>query len=281
MVVLRKFNPFNLQTMRRILLQGLLLITLFFSSWFVLQQIDWVNVLKIEQKSEKTEEKLDELLWETIKTTEDENTNPLVLKSVDSLITRICDLNDIDRSKIKFNVINKDEVNAFAMPNGRLVIYSGLITASENQEELAGVLCHEIAHIQLNHVMKKLVKEIGLSALISITTGSNGSELIKETAKVLSSTSFDRSLEKEADIKAVEYLTKAEINPEHFAQFLYKINDSESEIMKYLTWISTHPDSKNRAEYIIEHSKNNNVKNVPILKDETWNKLKEVLKEKE
>src|SRR5690606_36044536 len=138
-----------------------------------------------------------------------------------------------------------------------------------------------IAHIQLNHVMKKLVKEIGLSALISITTGSNGSELIKETAKVLSSASFDRSLEKKADIKAVEYLTKAEINPEHFAQFLYKINDSESEIMKYLTWISTHPDSKNRAEHIIEHSKNNNVKNVPILKDETWNKLKEVLKEKE
>ena len=267
--------------MRKILFQGLLLITLFFSSWFVLQQIDWVNVLKIEQKAEKTEEKLDELLWENIKTTEDENTNPLVLKSVDSLITRICDLNDIDRSKIKFNVINKNEINALAMPNGRLVIYSGLITASENQEELAGVLCHEIAHIQLNHVMKKLVKEIGLSTLISITTGSNGSELIKETAKVLSSTSFDRSLEKEADIKAIEYLTKAEINPEYFAQFLYKINDSESEIMKYLTWMSTHPDSKNRAEYIIEHSKNNNVKNVPVLKDETWNKLKEVLKEKE
>ena len=263
--------------MKKIVLQGLLLIVLFFSIWSVLQQINWITVLKIEQVSKKTEEKLDELLWETIKTTENENTNSLVLKSVDSLVTRICDLNDINRSKIKFNVINKSEVNAFAMPNGRLVIYSGLITASDNQEELAGVLCHEIAHIQLNHVMKKLMKEIGLSTLLSITTGSNGSELMKETGKVLSSTSFDRSLEKEADIRAVEYLTKAEINPEHFAHFLYKINDSESKIMNYLTWISTHPDSKKRAEYIIDHSKNNKIKNVPVLKDETWNKVKELL----
>ena len=277
MVVLRKFNPFNLQTMKKIIFQGLLLIVLFFSTWFVLQQINWVTILRIKQTTEKTEEKLDELLWETIKTTADENTNQLVLKSVDSLITKICNYNDIERSKIKFNVINKNEINAFAMPNGRLVIYSGLITATENQEELTGVLCHEIAHIQLNHVMKKLIKEIGFSTLISITTGTKGSELIKETAKVLSSTSFDRSLEKEADIKAVEYLTKAEINPEHFAHFLYKINDSESEIMKYLTWISTHPDSKKRAEYIIDHSKNNKVKNVPVLKDKTWNKLKELL----
>lgn len=263
--------------MKKIIFQGLLLIVLFFSTWFVLQQINWVTILRIKQTTEKTEEKLDELLWETIKTTADENTNQLVLKSVDSLITKICNYNDIERSKIKFNVINKNEINAFAMPNGRLVIYSGLITATENQEELTGVLCHEIAHIQLNHVMKKLIKEIGFSTLISITTGTKGSELIKETAKVLSSTSFDRSLEKEADIKAVEYLTKAEINPEHFAHFLYKINESESEIMKYLTWISTHPDSKKRAEYIIDHSKNNKVKNVPVLKDKTWNKLKELL----
>src|SRR5690606_39793643 len=99
MVVLRKFNPFNLQTMKKIIFQGLLLIVLFFSTWFVLQQINWVTILRIKQTTEKTEEKLDELLWETIKTTADENTNQLVLKSVDSLITKICNYNDIERSE--------------------------------------------------------------------------------------------------------------------------------------------------------------------------------------
>ena len=101
-----------------------------------------------------------------------------------------------DREIIKVHVLNKDEINAFALPNGHLIIYSGLINNSGNQEELTGVICHEIAHIELNHVMKKLIKEIGLSVLISMTTGKGGSEIIKETAKMLSSSAFDRKLEK-------------------------------------------------------------------------------------
>jgi Zn-dependent protease with chaperone function len=62
---------------------------------------------------------------------------------------------------LHFNVVRSSEVNAFALPNGHLIVYSGLISNSENQEEFCGVISHEIAHIILNHVMKKLVKEIG------------------------------------------------------------------------------------------------------------------------
>jgi predicted Zn-dependent protease len=77
-------------------------------------------------------------------------------------------------------VLNNDEINAFALPNGHLIVYSGLILNSDNQEELIGFICHEIAHIALNHIMKRLVKEIGTSVLISMTTGNGGSEIIKE-----------------------------------------------------------------------------------------------------
>ena len=163
------------------------------------------------------------------------------------------------------------------MPNGHLVIYSGLIKNSDNQEELSGVVGHEIAHINLNHVMKKLVKEIGLSVLISMTTGNSGYEVIKETAKMLSSSAFDRSLEKEADIKAVDYLVQAKINPEPFAEFLFKLSDEENTATKYLTWISTHPDSRERAEYIIEYSKDKKTKFSSVIELETWDKLKEKL----
>ena len=176
-------------------------------------------------------------------------------------------------------MLNKDEINAFALPSGHLIVYSGLIINSDNQEELIGVICHEIAHIELNHVMKKLVKEIGLSVLISITTGNGGSEIIKETAKILSSTAFDRSLEKEADIKAVDYLVNAKVNPEPFANFLYKLSNKEHDATEYLTWISTHPDLKERAKYIIEYSKNKLTDYEPILSIETWEKLKVELNE--
>jgi predicted Zn-dependent protease len=154
-----------------------------------------------------------------------------------------------------------------------------LISAAGNEEELSGVICHELAHIELKHVMKKLIKEVGLSVLISMTTGNSGTEKVKETAKMLSSTAFDRSLEKEADLKAVEYLIKTNIDPEPFANFLYKLSDRESDVMKYLSWVSTHPDSKERAEYIIESFKGKETKTEHVLSQETWERVKDKLKE--
>lgn len=265
--------------MKKSIIQGLTIIALFFGTWFVLIQIDWVAIFKVQKITDKTEEKLGEIFWEIFQKTERENKNSFAVSSVDSIVTKICSANKIDRESIKIHILNKDDINAFALPNGHLIVYTGLILNTDNQEELSGVICHEIAHIQLNHVMKKLVKEVGLSILISMTTGKGGSETIKETAKMLSSSAFDRGLEKEADIKAVEYLIKAKINPEPFANFLYKLSDKESEVTKYLTWVSTHPDSKERAEYIIDCSRDKKVKYEAILTNATWDKMKEKLRE--
>lgn len=264
--------------MKKIILQGTITILLFLGTWLALIQIDWMKVFKVQKVTDKTEQKLGEIFWEVFKKSEKENKNTDVLNAVDSIVTHICNANRIDRKKIKIHILNKDEINAFALPNGHLIVYSGLIMNSDNQEELAGVICHEIAHIELNHVMKKLVKEIGLSVLISMTTVNGGSEVIKETAKMLSSSAFDRSLEKEADIKAVDYLIKAKINPEPFANFLYKLSQEHGET-KYLTWISTHPDSKERAEYITEYSKNKPGDYQTILSNSTWDNLKEEFKD--
>lgn len=263
--------------MKTIFTQGIIVLVLFFSTWFVLTQVDWMTVFKVHKVADKTEERLGELLWDIFKKSEKENINPFVASSIDSIVTKICSENGIDKQLIKVHIFDKDEINAFALPNGHLLIYSGLVLAVDNQEELSGVICHEIAHIQLNHVMKKLIKEVGLSVLISMTTGQGGTEIIQETAKLLSSSAFDRSLEKEADIKAIEYLVNAKINPEPFANFLYKLSQNEHEAMKYLSWTSTHPDSKVRAEYIIEYSRNKSTKYEPILSAETWGKLKEKL----
>jgi len=265
--------------MKKIIIQGVITILLFFGIWFALTQIDLVHIFKVQKVANKTEQKLGDFIWETFKKTEKENKNIHVVNSIESIVTHICKSNKIDRETIKIHVLNKDEINAFALPNGHLIVYSGLILNSDNQEELTGVICHEIAHIELNHVMKTLVKEIGLSVLISMTTGNGEGEIIKETAKILSSSAFHRNLEKEADIKAVDYLVSAKVNPEPFANFLYKQSSKEHVATKYLTWFSTHPDSKERAEYIIEHSKNKLTDYESILSFETWEKVKVELNE--
>ena len=103
--------------------------------------------------------------------------------------------------------------------------------------------------------MNKLVKEIGLSVLISMSTGNGNAETIKAAIKQLSSSAYDRKLETEADLAAVDYLIKAGIDPKPFANFIYRLPDKSKNLPHQIYWISTHPESKERAEKIIERIK--------------------------
>lgn len=276
MVVLWFTDKFNLQIkiMKRLVFEGLIIILLFFGTWFALNQIDWIKIFKVQKVTDTTEQKLGELFWDFFKKSEDEISDKNVIEPVSEIVAYISKANKINRDKIKVHVLNNDNINAFALPGGHLIIYTGLISKCDNEGELSGVICHEIAHIELNHVMKKLITEIGLSVLISITTGSGGADVIKEAVKLLSSTAFDRSLEKEADIKAVDYLIEAKLNPELFAAFLFKHSDNENEAANYWSWISTHPDSKERSEYILDYSKDKLTEFKLILTPKQWGSLK-------
>ncbi len=261
--------------MKKIVLQIILIVAVFFLAWQLINQVNWMKLFKVEQISNRTEEKLGDIFWDLIKKSNDPIDDKKITGPVDSLLTKICEANNLDRKKIKLHVLNKDEVNAFAMPNNHLVVYSGLITASDNEGQLSGVIAHEVAHLQMNHVMKKMVKEVGLSVLISIAAG-NGGETVGSLAKTLTSTAYDRKLEKEADLKAVEYMREANMNPEHLANFLYKLTDEE--ISKHLVLISTHPATKERAEYIVEASNQQPTKDKPVLAKGSWEVLQSRLK---
>lgn len=76
-------------------------------------------------------------------------------------------------------------------------------------------------------------------------------------------------------MKSVDYLVNAKVNPEPFANFLYRLATQESEATKYLSWMSTHPESKERGEYIIEYGKGKVAKNQPVINSSTWKKLQE------
>jgi predicted Zn-dependent protease len=264
---------------KKIFTQGAITILLFFGMWYLFAQADWVKILNVRKVTDSTEQKLGDLLWNELKKTEEEIHNIQVINTLDSIIDKICKSNDIDPANIKVHVLQKDEINAFVLPNGHLVVYSGLILNAERPEEIAGVISHEIAHITRNHVMKKLISQIGLSVLVTMTNNSGNLETIQEATRLLSSSAFDRTLEKEADIQAVDYLINANVNPEPLAEFLYKLSIEDQDNSKYLTWISTHPDSKERAEYILSYSKNKFSGYKPIISEQAWNQMKAALKD--
>jgi len=265
--------------MKKILTELVITVSVILVVWFGLSQVDWMRLLKIEKSNQNTEEKIGDLFWKMLKNSEQEITSESVVGPIDSMLTRICTSNMIDRNKIKLHLLRKDEINAFALPNNHLVVYSGLIAACNNESELCGVMAHELVHIEKNHVMNKLIKEIGLSVLISMSTGNGQAETIKSVIKQLSSSAYDRKLETEADLTAVDYLIKAGIDPEPFANFIYRLSDESKNLPHQIYWINTHPESKERAEKMIEHIKESGYIKT-IAKDTTrFPRLKERVKE--
>ena len=265
--------------MRKLFLQGFIIIASFFAIWLLLSRVDWMTLLKVDRNTKKTEEKLGKMFFDVFSKIDAEIDSGFVKVSVDSIVKTICNRNGIDTENIKVHILSNNEVNAFALPDGHIVIYTGLIEVAFDQDELGGVICHEMAHIELDHVMKKLIREVGLSVLFSSTTGTNNPEMIKEAAKMLSSSSFDRNMEKEADLKAVDYLMIAGIDPEPFADFLFRLKNIKNDGNGYPSWISSHPDPEERGRYIIDYSKGKEPGFEHILKDGTWNKIRDILNE--
>jgi len=259
------------------LIQGLVILVAFFTLWFGLSRLDFVKFFEIKKHTTTAEHKIGDMIWNQIHDTETVITNDSIVKTLDKLILPICKANHIVRDSLKIHIVQKDEVNAFALPNNHLVVYTGLITDCKKQEALQGVLGHEIAHIENNHVMKKLSKEVGLSVLLSATAGDKGGAIVKEIFKTLSSTAYDRSLEKEADMQSVNYLLKANISPEPLADFMY-VMAQEQKTPKALTWISTHPECEERAKYILDYLKGKKYEKKQTLTQKEWEQYKEQIK---
>jgi predicted Zn-dependent protease len=245
----------------------------FVALFFWLRSIDWVGMFDLEKHTRDTEEKLGDLFWEHLGDEGDQITDTLTVAAIDSLVSRLCDANGIPRDHVKVHVFRADVVNAFAMPGGHLVVNSALIEDCKSPEQLCGVLAHEMAHIELRHVMKKLVREVGMSVLVNITTGGGDGGQIGEVVGALSSKAFDRDMEREADMKAVDYLTNASIDPHPFADFLYLTGNGESE--EAFEWLSTHPSSKERMDYVLEEIGKRQFEVQPVIAASTWEKLKE------
>lgn len=265
--------------MKKLFLMLFIVVAIFAGLWFAISSVDWVKLFKLEKITQRTEQKLGDLLWETYNKGEKETNDPLLRNAVDSLVSSVCKANNIDRSAIKLHVFEKSDVNAFAFPGGHLTVFTGLIKASENQDELIGVVSHELAHIQLRHVMKKLTKEIGLSVLITIATGTGDVAVMADIIKMLTSTAFDRKLEKQADIKAVDYMINASIDPLPLADFMQRLADEQesSEVNEYLSWMSTHPESAERAAYIREYAAKKVQQKKKTISETTWNAVKKAV----
>lgn len=147
------------------------------------------------------------------------------------------------RYRYEFHVVDNPQVNAFAMPGGIVVVHSGLIAATRRPEELAGVLAHEVQHVELRHSLKGVVKQLGLGALWALATGDVGSGLAGQAAQKMLDLRFSREAEEQADARGLEALRGAAIDPTGMAAFFRTL---EAQGATPPALLSTHPASAER-----------------------------------
>lgn len=147
----------------------------------------------------------------------------------------------------KVRIINQDVLNAFCTPGGYIYVYTGIIKYLDHEDDLAGVMGHEIAHADLRHSTKSMTREYGLQTLFDILLGKDKGKLIR-IASGLKSLQNSRCHESEADDYSVQYLQPTQYRCNGAASFFEKISaDGGSRSPEFL---STHPNPDNRVASI-------------------------------
>jgi predicted Zn-dependent protease len=137
-------------------------------------------------------------------------------------------------------------LNAFCTPGGFIYVYTGIIKFLDSEDQLAGVMGHEIAHAALRHSTRQMSQVYGIAALTSVVTGNANPGLMEQIALGLISLRFSRNHETEADAHSVIYLCETGYNAAGAAGFFKKMEGSASPPQ----FLSTHPNPGNRVENI-------------------------------
>lgn len=259
----------------RIIFHLILLAGSFAGLFFGLSKIDFTGAANIEKLSTEKANELGELMIESVLFGAEEISDSTALAFIDSLKRPLCAAGGLNADSIKIHLIRENEVNAFALPGNHIVLHTSLFEFAKDPGEVAGVLGHELGHLKLNHIEKKLLKEVGLNMIFTIAGGEAGQQILKEIVKQISSTSFDREYEREADAFAVKVLAKSGVNPERLSDFMFRVSQ-KSNMPEELVFLSTHPDGKERAAEIIKLSKDQPLTKKPILKT-PWEEVQKAM----
>ena len=191
----------------------------------------------------------------------------------DAALAKLLDAVDPAEVQVRAGIANFDMINAVALPGGQVLLFDGLVQDAETPEELAGVLGHEVGHVRERHVMTALLRQFGLSILLS---GANTT--VGDTMFGLAAMGYSRDAEREADAYARERMAESRISPLGAAKFFERLGgDAEGEENAVIGWVSSHPDPRERAKAYRAAAKGRSF--VPVLTEQEFGALKTMCEE--
>jgi beta-barrel assembly-enhancing protease len=183
---------------------------------------------------------------------EDIVNDPIVASTLQEIQRRLLAADPRQPFPIHIDLVRSRKINAYALPGGHIVVYSALGDFTESPEEFAGVLAHEIQHVENRHALQHLLHDYGLVFLFQALTGNPTmwTQLVEHFAGL----KFSRSEEAEADRKGMRMLSKAHIKPDAMIQF-FELTEKQSKTDKDLKildpldeMLSNHPADEKRIE---------------------------------
>src|SRR5690606_24065417 len=145
-------------------------------------------------------------------------------------------------------VFTDDDTNAFALPGGKVGVYTGIFKAARNQDQLAGVIAHEIGHVVSRHHDERITRQAGAQSVLGLVGallgGSGYENLAVQGGGLLAQTGFllpgSRQQESEADVVGQRLMAQAGFDPRS-AVSLWENMISQGGA-RQPEFLSTHPD---------------------------------------
>ena len=195
------------------------------------------------------EQKLGESAYREFLAGQDVTKDGLAVAAVKEMTQRLASHVPNNPYRFEVTVVKSDVVNAFALPGGYVVVFTGLMKKAESPEEVAGVLAHELNHVLQRHGLERIIKQLGFVAVVSIVLGNPPGlgGVMKQLGVELMTLKFGRAQETEADTTGLDLLYRAKINPEGMITFFQRLAEKDEGRVE---WLSTHPMSSARADHL-------------------------------
>jgi predicted Zn-dependent protease len=202
-------------------------------------------------------DQMGEQAFQQIKQKEQTETDPVINRYVKCVVNPLANQSrgKVNESQWEVVVFRNNQANAFALPGGKIGVYTGLLNVAKNQDQLATVIGHEIGHVIANHGAERMSQqagtELGLQALGSLTKNNPNQGLLMGAlgvgAQVGILLPFSRTQESEADLIGLDLMAKAGFNPRQSVD-LWKNMIAASGGNAPPQLLSTHPASENRIQ---------------------------------
>lgn len=149
-----------------------------------------------------------------------------------------------------FKVLNSKEVNALAVPGGYIYLFKGLIDYMPSDNELAGIIGHEVGHIVKKHTVVQIERSLAVGILFAVLFGSNNSAIIGDLISSALMSGYSREAEREADNLGVVHTMRAGYNPYSMLIGMEKLEAMSGKSNYGL--FSSHPDTESRVKAVRE-----------------------------